>query len=119
MAIISTRRGPPGNQAEGKQGERRNEMNKQDLSKEISSVEAEEIAVETNSGTYGAAEACRKIGSGSSEFADYTIYERVGDGSRRTVGCDPTSAPGRARRINADQLAARRKYLSELRRQIG
>lgn len=90
---------------------------KNDLQKEIAALAATEIAVETNEGTYGAAEACRAIGTGDPRHANYTIWERVGDGKRRVQGCDPQRAPGRARRIGFTDLAESRKRLAALRRQ--
>lgn len=87
------------------------------IQREIAALSDREIAVETNSGTYGPREAHRLIGTGDPAFADYTVYERVG-GGRRVVGCDPERAPGRARRINAVALAAARQELATLHRRL-
>ena len=47
----------------------------------------------TNQGTYGSVEACRKVGCGSAEFADCSIF--IGpDGELHIDGCDPRRAPG-------------------------
>lgn len=89
---------------------------KSELAKAIETLANSEIAIETNEGTYGAVEAMRAIRTGDPKFADYTTYERVGDGTRRTVGCDPARAPGRARRLGADDMRAQRERLAELRR---
>lgn len=91
---------------------------KTDLQKEIAALAAREIAVETNEGTYGASEACRAIGTGDPKFADYTIWERVGDGKRRVQGCDPQRAPGRARKLGLDDMAESRRRLADLRSQL-
>jgi hypothetical protein len=76
-----------------------------------------EVEVETNAGTYSAQDAVRAIGTADPAFADYHVYESVG-GARRVVGCDPAIAPGRARRINARELAAKRQELARVRRQV-
>lgn len=89
-----------------------------ELLAEIKSVAAEEIAVETNEGTFGATECCRKTGCGDPKFGNYTIYECVGTRERRVVGCDPDEAPGRARKLDRDDMAARRRHLSELQAQL-
>lgn len=89
-----------------------------ELESEISRLEAAEVAVEHNEGTYSALEAARKIGTGDPAFANYTIYVRVGDGRRRVVGCDPEKAPGYARRAGYETLAEERRRLAELRRQL-
>ena len=90
-----------------------------DIRREIDDLAAREIAIETNAGTYGDVEAFRAIGVGDPQFADYTIYERVGDGRRRVKGCDPADAPGWRRRINRGELQAARRRLQELREMLG
>jgi hypothetical protein len=74
-----------------------------------------DMLVETNEGTYGAAEAARKVGTGDPAHADYRVYESP-DGTRRVAGCDPARAPGRARRLRADSAVARRAEVVRLRK---
>lgn len=86
---------------------------KTDLRAEAAALAIREIAIETNGGTFGAEEACRCTGNGGG--GKYTVYERVGDGARRTVGA---TGCGRARRINIVEMADARERLAELRREI-
>lgn len=83
---------------------------------EIDTLRSVEYLVGTNSGTFGATEACRKCGTGDPRFATRNIYETVG-GSRRETGPDETDAPGYMRRINAESLSADRRRLTDLLRQ--
>jgi hypothetical protein len=76
-----------------------------------------EESVETNEGTYGAVEARRAVGTGDPVFANYTIWERVGDGTTRVQGCDPDRAPGRGRKYR-EAINAKRAELKSLREQI-
>ena len=89
-----------------------------DLRREIAALEAVEVHVSTNQGTYGALEACRKIGSGDPRFANREVYETVG-GARRETGPDEDCAPGRMRQINRQLLAGKRAELSQLRSRLG
>ncbi len=89
-----------------------------ELERQAKELSAMEVAVETNAGTFGAIECCRKTGSGDPRYGTYTIYLRVGDGARRTVGCDPASAPGYARKGGYDVFAAKQRELAALRKQI-
>jgi hypothetical protein len=88
-----------------------------DLIAEADALSSVEYLTETNAGTYGATEACKAVGSGSPEFADYRHYQTVGGAHRRT-GCDAARAPGRARYLNSDDLRADRKRLAELKKEI-
>lgn len=92
-------------------------MTKTELESQARELAAMEVLVETNDGTYGAAEACRKVGCGDPAFAAYKVYVRVGDGRRRVVGCDPNKAPGYARHFRAS-LAEKQKALAALRAKI-
>jgi hypothetical protein len=83
----------------------------------IRTLEATEVHVETNQGTYGAAEACRKVGTGDPAHGNREVYETVG-GTRRATGPDEDRAPGRMRRINAETLADYRKQLAAWRRAL-
>lgn len=84
---------------------------------EIKTVEAIEVHVETNQGTYGAGEACRKVGCGDPAFANREVYETVG-GTRRETGPDEARAPGYMRQIGREELSDLRKRLAELRREL-
>ena len=92
-------------------------MKTNELKTRIDELAEMEILVETNAGTYGADEAHRAIGVGDPQFADYRIFERVGDGQRTTYGCEPTRAPGRARKIGRAEINDRRAELARLRAQ--
>ena len=90
-----------------------------DLEQQASAVAAEEIAVATNEGTFGAVECCRCTGCGDPIFGNYTIYEMVGrPRSQRIQGCDPADSPGYRRPLNRDVLVERRRLLSRLTTQI-
>lgn len=82
---------------------------------EANELAAMECLVETNSGTFGATEACRKTGSG--DAGEYKIFARVGDGKRRVVGYDPANAPGYARHFGTD-LSDKQAKLRTLRSRI-
>lgn len=103
-------------------------MNDIDIDREVRRLEAEdrreievlagqEFLVETNQGTYGSAEAARRVGTGDPRFADRNVYETVG-GSRRETGPSEDDAPGRMRRINAKALRKARERLARLRRSL-
>ena len=70
-----------------------------------------EVHTETNQGTYGASEACRKVGCGDPQFANREVYETVG-GKRRETGPDEDDAPGRMRKIGYERLAELRAELT-------
>lgn len=84
---------------------------------EIEAVQKIEHHVETNEGTYGAVEACRKVGSGDPAFANRQVYETVA-GERRATGPDEEDAPGRMRQLNRDSLAADRRRVADLRAEL-
>ena len=88
----------------------------QEIREAIARMLDDEYVVETNEGTFGAAECCRKTGCGDPRYGNYTIYERL-DGQRRVVGCEPKKAPGYARKFR-DGIAAARKSLAGLRREL-
>jgi hypothetical protein len=94
-----------------------NTTTKGEIAAEIKALENVELLIETNQGTYDAAEACRKVGCGDPQFADRKVYETVG-GKRRETGPDESRSPGYMRRINADQMSSSRQRLAELRKQI-
>src|SRR5437762_9139963 len=91
--------------------------NQTDLEKKANELAAIEVLTQTNSGTYSATEAHAAIGVGDPAYADYSIYTRVGDGRTRRVGCDPTEAPGYARRFRQELADAQREF-RDLRKQI-
>lgn len=82
---------------------------------QIEELANREILVETNDGTYGAQEACRCVGTGDPAFATYRVYQRVGGGKPRIVGCDRERAPGYARHFR-DELVAAQRELAKLRK---
>ena len=90
---------------------------KSDLARQADELSKLECAVETNEGTFGASECCRAVGTGDPTFGNYTIYERVGDGDRRVVGCNPDQAPGYPR-IFRDSINERRADLAKIRQQL-
>lgn len=74
---------------------------------------SKDVLVETNSGTYGDREAIRKVGNADKQFSEYRIVETI-DGQRTTYGCDPTEAPGYARKIAVPSAAERRAKITQL-----
>lgn len=82
-------------------------------SSDITLLSNEWVLVATNSGTYGAAEAARKCGTGDPRFADHRIYERVG-GGKRHEGMDLDRMPGRLRSVGREALKAKRQQLQQL-----
>jgi hypothetical protein len=84
------------------------------LAKQCDELARREVHVETNQGTYGANEACRKVGTGDPAFANREVYETVG-GTRRETGPDANDAPGRMRKIGYDALRSLRAELKKLR----
>ncbi len=93
-----------------------NEQAIETLNQEIEELKAVEVHVATNSGTFGATEACRKCGSGDPRIATRNVYETVG-GTRRETGPDEDSAPGRMRKLNGEEMKGLRKRLAALRKQ--
>ena len=88
---------------------------REQIEAEIRDLARVEFLIETNSGTFGAAEACRKIGTGDPAFATRNVYETVG-GNKRSTGPDEDDAPGRMRRINADSMSEYRGRLDRLKK---
>ena len=88
------------------------------LDEQIAALEADEYMIETNQGTYGAAEARRKVGCGDPHFANRDVYETVG-GTRRERGPDEADAPGRMRKFanNVAELKGKRKTLNAMRKE--
>jgi hypothetical protein len=91
-----------------------NEIEK--LSREIEALRAVEHLLATNEGTYGSAEARRKVGCGDPQFADRRVYETVG-GARRETGPAEDRAPGHMRHVGRQALAADRSRLALLEQQ--
>lgn len=75
---------------------------------EVAELEATEIHVETNQGTYG---------SGDPAFCNREVYETVG-GVRREKGPGEVDAPGRMRKINREQMKTLRGQVKALRGKI-
>jgi len=88
-----------------------------DIRADIRAAEKAEVLVETNEGTYSAAEAHAAIGTGDPRHANYRVYESAA-GARRTEGCDPVRAPGYARRYGAASLAELRRRLAALKAEL-
>jgi hypothetical protein len=85
---------------------------------EAKALANEQVMVATNQGTYGQAEACRKIGTGDPQFANCDIYETVGDAPMTNADIEAKwNGVGRMR-IFRDTIIAKRARLTELRRQI-
>ncbi len=84
-----------------------------EISDAIRALENTEVHVETNDGTYSAAEAQRKVRSGDPRYATRNVYETVG-GKRRATGPDAADAPGRMRHLNTEQMRELRAKLSAL-----
>lgn len=80
---------------------------------EIALLRDAEYHTQTNSGTYGAQEAFRKVGTGDPHFADRDVYETVG-GRVRSTGPAADRAPGYTRYLDAGQLKAARELLTRL-----
>lgn len=83
---------------------------------EIDALRRVEYLVETNDGTFGGAEAFRKVGTGDPAFATRNVYESIG-GTRRATGPSEDRAPGYMRSLNRRALAADRKRLADLERE--
>lgn len=90
---------------------------KETIQKEINELLAVEVCVETNDGTYGAAEACRCVGTGDPAFATRNVYETVG-GKTRYTGPREDRAPGRMRAGGRAVLADYRRQLADLRAEL-
>ena len=90
---------------------------KADLERMADELAGAWVLVETNDGTFGGAEAARKVGTAQPQFAVRKVYEQVGTGKRRADGPGEDDAPGRMRQFNGE-LADKQRQLGELRRQI-
>lgn len=83
----------------------------------IAALERVEYMTATNQGTYGAVEACRKVGCGDPAFANRNEYETVG-GSKRSEGPDLDDAPGYMRQMNREALSTDRTRLVRMRKEL-
>ena len=88
------------------------------LKRQADELAAREILVSTNEGTYSTTEAVKATGSGDPAHNTWRTFQRVGDGRRSVRGCNQGRAPGYARYLNADELAAAQKALADLRAEI-
>ena len=85
---------------------------------EAKALANERVMVATNQGTYGASEACRKVGTGDPHFANCDIYEVVGDAPLSDAQLEKQfNGVGRLR-IFREAISEKRKQLTDLRRQI-
>jgi hypothetical protein len=91
------------------------EVRRRAMQAEVDELSVVDVLVETNEGTYGSQDVVRAGTVGGQ--SDYRIYESVGSGQRRVVGCDPARAPGRPRFLRAE-LAVKRERLAHLRNQL-
>jgi len=82
------------------------------MTKKIAELSAD-VEVATNSGTFGPHECLRAVGTGDPAFGAWSTYERI-DGTRYTIGADPDTAPGYARRLTHDSAASRRAEIKAL-----
>jgi hypothetical protein len=81
---------------------------------EIATLAETRFLTATNEGTFGADEACRKVGSGDPAFATRRVYLTPA-GQEHVTGPDEGRAPGRMRRMDCSPLAAARARLAALR----
>jgi hypothetical protein len=88
---------------------------REQIEQEIKALMGVELLIETNSGTFGATEACHQVGSGDPMFAERKVYETVA-GVKRATGPAEDDAPGRMRRINTDSMSEHRSRLANLRK---
>lgn len=91
-------------------------MTKLQIESEIKTISLIEVHMETNSGTFGNSEACRKVGTGDPAVATRNVYEVVGSGQRRATGPDEEDAPGRMRTIGVAEMKEYRVKLAELKK---
>ena len=94
-------------------------MTREEIVREIESLERVECLVKSNQGTYGASECLAKVGCGDPAFGDRCVYETVG-GGKRITGPDPKDAPGRMLDVDhgIKQLNDHRATVAELRRKL-
>lgn len=90
---------------------------REEIRTEIAELLTIEVCVGHNEGTYGAAEACRKCGSGDPRFANRHEYETVG-GEKRSTGPDLDQMPGRMLYGGKARLAEYRQQLASLRAEL-
>ena len=90
---------------------------KAEILREIDNLLKIEVHVETNQGTYGAAEAVRKVRTGDPAYANREVYETVG-GTRRETGPGEDRAPGYMRRIGYTSLSEYRQQVAALRAEL-
>lgn len=72
---------------------------------------SDDVLIQTNEGTFGAAEACSKVGTGDPAFATRRVYQRL-NGSIYATGPKEENAPGYMRRIGHLSPTARREGIA-------
>lgn len=87
-------------------------MTTEQILKQIADLTADQL-VATNSGTFGASDCHRAIGTGDTARGEWRTYERL-DGSRYTTGCSEDRAPGYARYLSPPSLSSRRSQIASL-----
>lgn len=85
----------------------------QTIDDEIRTLEAVEVHVRTNQGTYGANECCRRVGTGDPAYGNREVYVTVG-GRVRETGPGESRAPGYMRDIGSRHLSELREQLARL-----
>lgn len=84
------------------------------LKEEIEKLLNTEVLVESNEGTFGAEECCRKVGCGNPAFGNRRVYKTL-SGRGRVTGPALKDAPGRMRRMGQDELERLREQVKDLR----
>lgn len=72
---------------------------------------SDDVLIRTNEGTFGATEACQKIGTGDPAFAVRRVYQRL-NGSIYATGPAEENAPGYMRSIKHLSPTARREGIA-------
>lgn len=85
-----------------------------DYSEFIDEILNTEVLVRSNEGTFGAAECCRKVGTGDPRFGTRKVYETPG-GRKRVVGVDEDRIPGRLLNMGQREMKELKERLKELR----
>lgn len=88
-----------------------------EIHERIHALEGQWVHVETNQGTYGAHEACRKCGCGDPHFANREVYMKA-DGETYETGPGDGRYPGYMRKIGYESLREVREELKGLRTRL-
>ena len=74
---------------------------------------SQDTLIATNSGTFGASECCRAVGTGDTACGEWREYERL-DGTRYTRGATVDCAPGYAREFFPLSASVRREKIAAI-----